>query len=115
MAVRRAASTDAVMMPEHLTWRRMNDPMWWEGETKPARGPESAAAHRRQKDARKAFMAALTVRPVELGKPVVVGRDGRSRPGLVDEWLPVGLDEWLRAHDLTRLDLGTSAARAIGV
>ena len=115
MAVRRLASTDAVKMPEELTWRRMDDPMWWAGDTKPARGAESAAAHRRQEDARKDFLSTLTVRPVELGKPVVVGRDGRSRPGPVDQWLPVGLDEWLRAHGLTRYDLGTASARSIGV
>ena len=106
MSDRRAArgsdGDDGHSMPEHLTFRHgADDPQWWAGDVQP-HGRDRFLAHRRFRAARAAYLGTLTLRPVELG-----WRDGI--------WHPVGLDEWLHSHGLSRLDLGTSAARAIGV
>jgi hypothetical protein len=88
---RRAARGAAADLPESLSWPPgPDDPPWWDGDVQP-HGLERFHAHRRHKAACAVFLSTLTVKPSG-----------------------VGLDEWLHAHGLSRLDLGSAAARAIG-
>ena len=50
-------------LPAHLTWQGSDDPRWWLSDIAP-HGLERFMAHRRHRDVRRAFLAALTNRPI---------------------------------------------------
>lgn len=65
MSERRAArgrSGPADRLPAHLTWPGADDPRWWDSGI-PPHGAERFAAHRRHRQARRAYLARLTTRP----------------------------------------------------
>lgn len=53
-------------LPEHLTWQGAEDPRWWDSGTAP-HGLERFAAHRRHREARRAYLARMTMRPRGVG------------------------------------------------
>jgi hypothetical protein len=65
MSDRRAARGPggiAHALPEYLTWQGADDPRWWASDT-PPHGLERFHAHRRHREARRAFLESVAVRP----------------------------------------------------